>query len=165
MGLFVHLSPENQIEKIRKSGISVSKVHYKKIKKGVFCMPVINDFYSTHQWLRELRRFNKKNIVGIYFNIPDEEIVWIGHYNEEPNQMKASQAIKMFIEIENKMGIEVTIPRKIKASEIKKIKNLPQIIGWRYFPESHGKNYVFAQFAWLKEIIKSKYYVRINIMS
>jgi hypothetical protein len=144
MGLFVHLTTEDQAVKIKKNGIKTGKIHYDTVNKGVFCMPVISDFYSTHQWLREIKRFNFKNIIGIYFKIPDEEIVFGGHYNKEPIQKNATEATKEFMELEDKLGYQVIIPRKIKSNEIKSVKMLPQLIGWRYFPKSHEKKLCFC---------------------
>ncbi|RYE59023.1 MAG: hypothetical protein EOP48_02185 [Sphingobacteriales bacterium] len=39
--------------------------------------------------------------------------------------------------LEDPLGYELIIDRKISAEEISRIKNLPQTIGWRYFPGSH----------------------------
>ena len=57
MAVFVHFTDENKKNSIIKNGIKMGTIHYENIKKGVFCMPVIPDFYATHQWVRE----NKKS--------------------------------------------------------------------------------------------------------
>jgi hypothetical protein len=36
-------------------------------------------------------------------------------------------------------GFEVIVPRRIKRSEIIRIKRLPQVAGWRYKPGAHGE--------------------------
>ncbi len=139
MPAFVHLTSEDNTKNIEKNGLRIDKIHYDNVSKGIFCMPVIDDFFSTHQWLREIKRFNKKNIVGVYFRIPDNEPVWYGFYNEEHKHANAGLAIKDFIESPNRLGYQVIITRKITPKEIVRIKNLPQLIGWRYFPDAHGR--------------------------
>ena len=42
-------------------------------------MPVTPDFYASHQWLRELKRKNAGDVLGVYFRIGDEETVYLGH--------------------------------------------------------------------------------------
>ena len=36
-------------------------------------------------------------------------------------------------------GWEVIIPRRIAAKEIQRVRSLPQVIGWRFFPGAKGK--------------------------
>lgn len=134
--MFVHLTPEKNIGAIRRSGIKTSDT-YRKIGKGVFAMPVTPNFYISHQWLRELKYEGQRTIVGVYFRISDDEVVSIGHYNKSHLQVTASEALAIIFEADEKEGYEVIIPRKIQAGEIHKIKHLPQVIGWRYSPNSH----------------------------
>ena len=47
---------------------------------GVFAVPVTRNFFVSHQWLRELRRASSGPIAAVYFRVPDEERVWVGHY-------------------------------------------------------------------------------------
>jgi len=51
----------------------------------------------------------------------------------------AAEAVAYFMQSDDPMGWEVVIPRRIEASEIHKIRLLPQVIGWRYFPKAKGK--------------------------
>ena len=57
MPAFVHLTQEKEKNRIQRSGIRKSRIHLKNTDTGVFCMPVINDYFATHQWLREIKRF------------------------------------------------------------------------------------------------------------
>jgi hypothetical protein len=140
MAVFVHFTDENNKNSIVKNGIKIATVHYKDIKKGIFCMPVIPDFYATHQWVRELKQYNSGNeIIAIYFKIPDDEIIFCGKYNEEFIKTDATKAHNIFMNLEDKMGFQVIIERKIISNEITKIKNIPQVIGWRHFPKSHER--------------------------
>ena len=36
-------------------------------------------------------------------------------------------------------GWEVLVPRRIAAREIHRVRRLPQVLGWRYWPEAHGR--------------------------
>ncbi len=36
-------------------------------------------------------------------------------------------------------GYEVVIPRRIEPSEIIRVRALPQVVGWRYFPRANGQ--------------------------
>jgi len=136
--MFVHLTSEKNIKTILRYGISrIRKQAHRP--RGIFAMPVTRNFYISHQWLRELKRSGANTIVGVYFRIPDEEIVWVGHYNQAHQQMAAVEAAVMITAIENGEGYEVIVPRRIDKSEIQRIKKLPQVTGWRYYPGAHGR--------------------------
>ena len=80
MASFVHLTGESNIKIIQRDGISLSKKRISAdIPRGVFAMPVTPDFYASHQWLRELKRKNAGDVLGVYFRIGDEETVYLGH--------------------------------------------------------------------------------------
>ena len=142
MALFVHLTSEKDSEAILRSGIKPRRIGegaldgYERI---VFAMPVTNDFYISHQWLRELKRSGQRTIVGVYFRIPDDQPVMVGHYNQAHAEMTASEAAGLIFNLEEAEGYEVVIPRKIEANEIHKIKALPHVLGWRYYPEAKNR--------------------------
>lgn len=140
MAMFVHLASENDIPAIRRSGIKPCR-GTKEYPGGVFALPVTPEFYISHQWLRELKRGGQRTISGVYFRIRDDESVLIGHYNQHHREMTANQAIDIFMHAENAEGYQVCIPRKIDKNEIHRVKWLPQVIGWRYQPDSHKKWY------------------------
>ena len=75
MAMFVHLATESQSAKIRRNGISRIRKPMGELASGVFAVSVVRDFYISHQWLRELKRRNKGEIVGVYFRLPDSEKV------------------------------------------------------------------------------------------
>jgi hypothetical protein len=101
----------------------------------VYCMPVLPNFYVTHQWLRELKRSGAKTFVGVYFKLSSHEIVYAGKYGQRHKCITLGQAIKEISELEDPLGFELIIDRKIEPKEILKIKHLPQTVGWRYMPE------------------------------
>ncbi|MEC4892990.1 MAG: hypothetical protein SAL07_06290 [Oscillatoria sp. PMC 1051.18] len=132
MTTFVHLTAEKNLKSILRTGIKISN-------SCVYAMPVLPNFYTSHQWLRELKRDGTKTIYGIYFRIPNNEIVSVGYFNQRHQEMTANEANSLLMKLENPSGYEVIIPRKIRAREIRKARYLPQIVGWRYFPNAHGR--------------------------
>lgn len=143
MATFVHLTDERYVHSIQKTGLHLPPTSPKYpetevSKYGIFAMPVVENFVITHQWLRELKRRGFRTAVGIYFKIPDGELVWAGRYNQPKTQLTAAETVAM-LRRNNILGFEVIIPRSIQATEIKIIRHLPQTIGWRYYPEAKGK--------------------------
>jgi hypothetical protein len=137
--MFVHLAPESRRARIRRNGICGLRRPWGAFPGGVFAVPVTQSFYVSHQWLRELRRSNAGPIIGVYFRIPDQERVWVGHYGQAHRRMTAAEAVAAFLTTESREGWEVIIPRRIDGAEIHKVRRLPQVVGWRYYPGSHGK--------------------------
>jgi hypothetical protein len=88
MPLLVHLTPEKNVAAIRRSGIKPGKSF-----GAIFAMPVLQNFIVTNQWLRELRRSGQGSYWGVYFRIPDDEIVWFGHYNRGHVEISAAAAV------------------------------------------------------------------------
>jgi hypothetical protein len=138
MAMFVHLALESQLARIRRNGIRRLRRPRGEFPGGVFAVPVTRSFYVSHQWLRELKRRNAGPIAGVYFRIPDEEPVWVGHYGQANRWMTAAEAVAEFLSNESREGWEVVIPRRIEAPEIHRTCSLPQVVGWRYKPGSHG---------------------------
>src|SRR5215510_6515567 len=123
MAIFVHFTEEKNKNSIIKNGVKLETIHYEIINKGVFCMPVIPDFYATHQWVRELKQYKSGNeIIAIYFKISDEEMIFCGKYNEDITKTIAAKAHNIFMNLEDKMGFQAIINRKIFPKEITKIK-------------------------------------------
>lgn len=137
--MFVHLTPESRIALIRRSGISHLRRPSGDFPGGVFAVPVIRNFYISHQWLRELKRRKQGPIAGVYLRIPDNEQVWVGHYNQAHRWLSAAEAAREFMTANDAQGWEVIIPRRIEASEIHRTRTLPQVVGWRYHPKAKGK--------------------------
>jgi hypothetical protein len=136
--MFIHLTAEKRAASVKRGGLRRQR-GYAHRPAGVFAMPVTRNFYVSHQWLRELKRRGEGPIVGIYFRVPDREQVAVGHYGRAHQQMSAAEALSLISSLESPEGFEVVIPRKIEAREIHRIRRLPQVVGWRYFPRSHGR--------------------------
>jgi hypothetical protein len=148
MPILVHLTSHKNVSKIMRSGIiGVKRNVYcefegqqlnKELKKAVYCMPILQNYYISHQWLRELKRGGQKNFVGIYFRIESEQLVWVGRYNQPHIQLTVNEAIAIIMNTPKPQGYEIIIPRAINSSEIHKVKHLPQVLGWRYCPKAHS---------------------------
>ncbi|MHA4808984.1 hypothetical protein ACX0G9_12800 [Flavitalea flava] len=134
MPILVHLADERERARIKRNGIKIGKD-----RKGIFCMPVLPNFFISHQWLRELKRNGTRTFIGIYFRIDSKAMVYAGKYNEPHRQIELGEAIKEIMALEDPLGYELIVDRKIEPKEIDKIRLLPQKIGWRYLPHSHLK--------------------------
>jgi hypothetical protein len=139
MAMFVHLTEQSKTARIRRAGIGRLRAAGGAFPGGVFAVPVSPNFYFSHQWLRELKRRNAGPIAGVYFRIPDDERVWLGHYGQRHKWMSAAEAVAVFRKGKDLLGWEVVIPRKIAADEIHRVRRLPQVVGWRYMPGSNGR--------------------------
>jgi hypothetical protein len=137
MAMFVHLTAEKNVKLILRNGVT----RFSKVQnmRGIFAMPVTRNFYVSHQWLRELKRLGKGMVAGVYFRIPDADLVRVGHYNQAHQTMTAAEAVAMMSRQDSQEGYQVIIPRRIKANEIHRVKSLPQVVGWRYQPGAHGE--------------------------
>ncbi len=140
MPILVHLTSDKNTAKILRSGIRGKKIPGLEASgiRGVFCMPVLPNFYISHQWLRELKRAGQRRMVGVYIRIHSNEPVWVGRYNQQHKQTSLGKAIQQIMSIADPQGHQVIVPRSISPREIQRVRSLPQGIGWRYFPGSHG---------------------------
>ena len=75
MARFTHLAREKDEPAIRRGGIKPTRVHD---IEGVYAMPVLPNYFASHQWLRELRRLGSTPLVAIDFVVPDDEPVKAG---------------------------------------------------------------------------------------
>ena len=139
MPMFVLLAPESRIARMRHTGVSRLRRAWNGRPGGIFAVPVTWNFYVSHQWLRDLKRRHQGPIAGVYFRIPDDEPVWVGHYGQVHRRMTAAEAAAGYMAAEPREGWEVIIPRRIAAREIHRVRSLPQVVGWRYYPGARGK--------------------------
>lgn len=161
MPVFVHLTSHDNLPAIRRTGIAPAKW-----SKRVYAMPVTRNFQISHQWLRELRRGQSGTMVAVYFRVPDDEPVEIGHYNSPHRSVTAAEATAVMMSVEtadpvaaqaadkgdkiakairagkrppsSPLGYQVLLSRRIQPSEILRVKVPPQVVGWRYRPGSNG---------------------------
>ncbi len=89
--MFVHLTTEARIPRIRRNGIARLRKAAGALPEGVYAVPVSRNFYASHQWLRELKRRNQGPIAGVYFRVPDGQTVWLGHYGQGHRLVTAAE--------------------------------------------------------------------------
>ena len=78
-------------------------------------------------------------MVGVYFRVPDDERVFVGHYRHAHAEMSAAQAASLISGAEDARGYEVLIPRRIQPEEIHAVRAVNAVVGWRYYPEAKGR--------------------------
>jgi hypothetical protein len=135
MPTLVHIADEKNSADILRAGIRTGKR-----KPVVYFMPVVKNHLVSHQWLRELRRGGAKVLVGVYFRLSSDEMVWAGYFAGGHRQMRLGDAIRELDSFDDALGYEIFIERKITPAEIQGIRHIPQGIGWRYMPHSHQKH-------------------------
>jgi hypothetical protein len=137
MPQFIHLTDERLLKRIEKSGIRMTT--WRREIRCVYATPVLPNFQISHQWLRELKARGITTIGAIQFRIPDDEMVFVGRYNEDPLSVTAAEAVKVFMDHPTGLGLQTLILRRIDAREITRSYLPTQIVGWRYHPDAHGK--------------------------
>ena len=134
MPVLVHITDEKTSAGILRAGIRPGK------QNGVvYFMPVGLNHLISHQWIRELRRGGSRVMVGVYFRLSADEIVWAGRYNEPHQKVRLGNAIQTLNGLADPLGFELFMDRKIEPSEIQRIRHIPQGTGWRYQPHAHGR--------------------------
>jgi hypothetical protein len=157
MPTLVHLADEKNSKKIIQNGLKTGRYG-----TGVYCMPVLPNFYVSHQWLRELKRSGARSYVGVYFKAPSSEMVYAGKYGQKHRHITLGEAINEIMSLEDPLGYELIIDRKIEPGEITNVKHLPQTLGWRYFPGSHNKKPCNCEYCLRGNIKGKRTYNRLN---
>jgi hypothetical protein len=137
MASFIHIADKKNEQAILRNGIKLTK--RRSGVQGIYAMPVVPNFASTHQWARELKRRPIRTLICVQFRIPDEDSVLVGKYSGEKLEMNAAEAVRAVLTHIDPMGLEVLIPRKINAKEITRTYLAPRVTGWRYYPTAKGK--------------------------
>lgn len=144
MATFVHLAPAALAARIRRGGVralSQGRGSGLGSGRGVYLFPVLPSYTLTHQWLRELsRRSGPRGLVAVHVRLPDGEPVTAGRYSErEPEEKTAADAVRRIRGLGDKaLGWEVFLPRAVARSEVRQVRAVRQVNGWRYFPGAHG---------------------------
>jgi hypothetical protein len=137
MPQFIHLADERDLAMIHKNGLVPQKLRGRS-EKGVFATPVLQNYYRSHQWLRELKRRGIRTISAVQFRVDDDSGVSIGRYNETPLETTAADAVRIFMEHVTGLGLEVIFTGGIPAKNMTRTYTPDQVVGWRYYPESHS---------------------------
>ncbi len=139
MAMFVHLTAADRVEKIKRNGIRRLRKPRWGYPGGIYAVPVTQNFYISHQWLRELKRRGVRTFAGVYFRVPDDDRVWLGHYGTAHQEMSAAEAVAAFLSAEDRQGWQVVIPQAIEPKQIHRVRDLPKLLGWRFAPDAKGK--------------------------
>ncbi|GIH14947.1 HEAT repeat domain-containing protein [Rugosimonospora africana] len=138
MAEFVHITTARAARRIERSGIA-ARSHGRAGGRGVYCMPVLPSFTLTYQWVRELRRWHPGVLVAVHLRLPDDQPVGVGRYGDTPREVTAAQAVAVVRGLEDPRGYEVFVPRAITTAEVRRVREVPQGVGWRYLPGAHGR--------------------------
>lgn len=138
MPTFVHLAPAKHLRRILRAGIKPEATRFGSA--GVFAMPVTPNFVVSHQWTRELRKWGRGRIGAVYFRVPDDETVTMGHYGRPQEQMTAAQAAAAIMrQGGDALGYEVVISRGIPPQDITHTRLISSRVGWRHYPGAHSR--------------------------
>lgn len=142
MAWFIHLTPEKNAARVRRSGLSpVSRSRGDDPRLGLYITPLLSDHTLSYQWSRELKRWKSRRLAAVHFRIPDDTKVTVGHYSRAPETRTAAGAVAVFLSLspEDMRGYEVFLPGGVAAKEIRRIRSLSRPVGWRYMPDAHGR--------------------------
>jgi len=134
MVTFVHITPSKNAAHIRRCGLRANKD-----RGGVYAFPVIESHTLSHQWTRELMKWSRQPMSGVYFRVGDEERVLFGHYNQPRVALSAARAVAAVRAAADPRGFQVILPDSIAPSAITRIAPVRGVIGWRHFPSAHGR--------------------------
>lgn len=99
----------------------------------MYCVPVLSDFWTTLQWLRELRRRHDERMVAVTFRVPDEERVHVGRYDLPHVESSAAECAAWVRK--NPAGAEVVLARSVRKRELVGVREITQLVGWTNVPE------------------------------
>lgn len=140
MVMLVHLAPQKLIGRIRRVGIRPGEALFGAGKTDVvFAFPVLQSYTLTHQWTRELMKWRRQPMVGVYFRVPDEEPVEFGHFNRTVEHFTAALAVGEIRKAVDPRGYQIVLRRPIERKEIARIAPIRGVVGWRHFPDAHQR--------------------------
>jgi hypothetical protein len=138
MATLVHLTSATRLRRILRAGIKPEATRFGS--PGVFAMPVTPNYVVSHQWTRELRKWGRGRIVAVYFRVPDDEPVKVGHYSHPHEDMTAAQAVAALMRPEHDaLGYQVVIPHGIPPQAITRTRLISSRLGWRHYPGAHSR--------------------------
>jgi len=143
MALLVHLFDARNERSLKRSGIRGGSAKISlagkcvELDRAVFCMPVLPNYFATHQWLRELKRSGVKTIAAARFRLRSDARVFVGHYNGEHRLVQLGHAVGLVMAEADPRGWEIVVPASIAARAVVDIRAVSQVVGWRYHPQSH----------------------------
>lgn len=136
----LHLAPASRERAIERGGLRGARATLRaesggpiELPRAVFAMPVLPDWWTSHQWLREMRRWHDERMIGVHFRVPDREPVHAGRYGQPHRLLPASEAVRWVID--NPAGAQLVVPRSVPQKEVLRIRPLSQLVGWTETPD------------------------------
>jgi hypothetical protein len=137
----LHLAPSSKERAIRRSGLAGGRVRIADetgavvaLPRAVFAMPVVPGFWTSHQWLRELRRWHDERMVAVHFRLPDQEPVHVGRFGAAHRLLPAAAAARWVMD--HPEGAQVVVTRSIPRRDVTALRAVPQLVGWTGKPET-----------------------------
>ncbi|MGD9981106.1 MAG: hypothetical protein AB7H66_01735 [Hyphomonadaceae bacterium] len=131
MVMLVHVTAAKLEPTIKRSGL--------RTRYGIYAFPVLPNFTLTHQWGREIMKWKRQPMIGVYFRIPDDEVVRFGRYGRVMRTLSAARAVGEIRKEVDARGFQIIIDRAVTADEIARIAPLRGVTGWRHKPDAHGR--------------------------
>lgn len=140
MVMLVHLAPAKLERKIRRSGVRPGDGLFGGYKsRTVYCFPVLESYTLTHQWTREILKWRRQPLIGVYFRVPDDEAVQFAELNKPLRVLPAAEAVGVIRSAPDPRGFEVLLNRPIEKKDIQRIAPVRGIVGWRHSPSAKGR--------------------------
>lgn len=138
MVMLVHLAPAKLENRIRRTGIRPGEGLFGGYKSdAVYAFPVLPSYTITHQWTREVMKWRRQPIIGVYFRVPDDEVVEFGHFLSYLVKVPASVAAGEVRKARDPRGFEIILRRPVGRKEITRIAPVRGVTGWRHTPDAH----------------------------
>ena len=77
-------------------------------------------------------------LVAVHLRVPDDEPVTVGRYGVDRVRSRPRNG-RSVRELDDPRGYEVFVPRAITSAEVRRVREVPQGVGWRYLPAAHGR--------------------------
>lgn len=136
--MLVHLAPAKLEPKIRRSGIRPGEGLFGGYKSdAIYAFPVMPSYTITHQWTREVMKWRRQPLVGVYFRVPDDEEIEFGHFNSDLIRIKAAAAVGEVRKARDPRGFQLILGRPVERRQISRIAPVRGVVGWRHFPDAH----------------------------
>ena len=138
MVMLVHLAPAKLEANIKRVGIRPGEGLFGGYKSDiVYAFPVLPSYTITHQWTREIAKWRRQPLVGVYFRVPDNEEVEFGHYLKGLVKLTAAEAVGEIRRARDARGFEIVLRRAVERRRITRIAPVRGVVGWRHFPDAH----------------------------
>ncbi|MBI1250176.1 MAG: hypothetical protein GC189_01735 [Alphaproteobacteria bacterium] len=142
MAVFVHIATASARRRIERQGIKPGRALFPGARRAndvVFAFPLLQNYVHAHQWTREVLKWRRQPLIGVRFRVDDACPVWFGRYNGEHMQTTAAKACAAIASMSDPLGMETIFHDAVPAAAIIGIYPLRGVIGWRHFPNAHGR--------------------------